>query len=132
MNCFELLFDLLGVPMNELYLSVAESIDKNPEKSLRCFHKYGYLFSAYQLYVSWKTPLEDFMKIWDITSEIPLKSASSDGRLFLEGLIYGVEHNELSSYQSTIFVFDLWITPSCDIQKISLALAKVESLIFFC
>ncbi len=118
--------------MNDSYLSVAEGIDNNPKKNLCCFHRYWYLFSAYQLYMAWKLSLEDLMKTWDITSEVPLNIASSDGRLFLEWLLYAIEHNDLSSYASTIFVFDMWIYPSLDIQKISIALAKVESLIFFC
>lgn len=132
MNYLQVLFDLLNIPFNDEYAAIGKTIEASPKKHLQLFHRYGYIFSAFQHYILWKLSLEGFMKIGDVTSTVPLQLSLSDGRLFLQWLLYAVKKNNLSSYTDTIYVFDKALLSSFDNKNTSSVLEKVGSSVYFC
>lgn len=128
----EVLFDLLWIGGIEEYLKVAQEIESNSDLDIKTYHKYGFIFEAFQTFLKGDITVEEFMQVWDIDSRqnISLKLISQDAINFIEWLIYAINNNELESYKQKMFVIDKITKPIFE-KKINKK--KVDNIkIYFC
>lgn len=72
---FDLLLELLRPDGDEFMIeekkklsSAWKKIEERGDKSLKIFHRYSFLFLAYEDLLTWKISLDEFLATWDISS----------------------------------------------------------------
>ena len=72
---FDLLLELLRPDGDEFMIeekkklsSAWKKIEERGDKGLKIFHRYSFLFLAYEDLLTWKISLDEFLAIWDISS----------------------------------------------------------------
>lgn len=72
---FDLLLELLRPDGDEFMIegkkklsSAWKKIEERKDKGLKIFHRYSFLFLAYEDLLTWKISLDEFLATWDISS----------------------------------------------------------------
>ena len=95
---FELLLDLLEIEDKENYIKIANIIESNPWKKLEIYHQHAPIFLWYKSLISGNQSIEDFLKIWDINSDILYNSQIEDSVSFFQ--------KKKNIDDNTIYIFD--------------------------
>ena len=80
---FELLLDLLDISDRDNYLKIAKIIEDNHGKNFEIYHQYAPIFTWYINLLNGTITIEDFLKIWDINSDILYNPDRCDSISFL-------------------------------------------------
>lgn len=80
---FELLLELLDVDKKDLYVDIAKKIDSGKYKNIKTLHKHWFLFDAFNKFLNHEISLEDFVRVWDIDSNIKNTNSEADYELLL-------------------------------------------------
>lgn len=136
----ELLLELLR-PDNEdfweqkkLFLAAGKKIEENWNRKLQVFHKCWFIFSAYDELLHDKISLDEFLAIWDITSNKPIASDSQSSIVFLHSIIDDKLEN-IEDYKDSLFILDwisFWILSESQKQKIQNRVKTQNSEMIFC
>lgn len=95
---FELLLDLLDIMDKDDYIKIAKIIENNHGKNFEIYHQYAPIFMGYIKLLDKKITIEDFLRIWDINSDILYNSHRHDSISFLQ--------NNTILDDNTIYILD--------------------------
>lgn len=81
---FDLLLDLLELESQDWYDEILDIIEKNKDKKIEFYHQYWFIFEWYHKLLKKEISPEEFLQIWDITSNIILDLDKLDSISFLK------------------------------------------------
>lgn len=100
---FTLVLDLLQIPFNSGYISLAERLIEKPDVKLISFFEKGFVFFAFQELLLGKIANEDFISIWDSFGK--LYDYQTNTVFAKEALVYWLK-NEVQNYKNSYIVLD--------------------------
>ena len=103
---FELLLDLLDINNKDDYLKIAKIIEDNQWKNFEIYHQYAPIFTWYINLLDETITLENFLRIWDINSDILYSPDRCDSISFLKNNISFLILVEFRVIIGSLFCFD--------------------------
>lgn len=106
---FDLLLELLRPDKDDFMIeekkklsTVWKKIEERGNRNLKIFHKYKFLFDAYDKLLNEKISLDEFLATWDITSQNKLLSNDLSSITTINSIIAWNIKNE----ENTLFILD--------------------------
>lgn len=127
---FTLVLDLLQIPFNSSYISLAEKLVEKPNVKLISFFEKGFVFIMFQELLLWKISQEDFVSVGDSFGK--LYDYQTNTVFAKKALVYWLK-NEPQNYQNSYIILDkkdqIYIEKS--IPWFDSILSEIKSQIFY-